>query len=303
MAIILGEHQYGKAENRIVRIVRDSPRHEIRDVNVSTCLRGRFDAAHLTGDQGAVLPTDTQKQTSYAFAKTVGLESLERYALALATHFTADVDPVDQARVELEEYAWERVSVGGEEHDFSWVRTGQEIRTVAVTVDADGSTWITGGLKDLVVLKSSGSEFHGFLTDEYTVLEPTSDRIMATSLVAGWRFDADALDAATFDFDAAYGAIKRALVETFASFHSLALQQTLYQMGKAAIEAVPALVEVRLSAPNKHHFAYDLARFGIENHNEVFHADDRPYGLIQAAVTVDGAPAAGPAWRQYSGLA
>lgn len=299
MAIILGDHQYGKAENRIVRIVRDSPRHEIRDVNVSSCLRGQFDEAHLTGDQGAVLPTDTQKQTAYAFAKTVGLTSLERYAHALASHFVHDVEPVDQARVELEEFAWERVSVGGAEHDFSWVRSGQEVRTVAVTVE-DGGLWVTGGLKDLVVLKSSGSEFHGFLEDEYTVLEPTSDRIMATSLVARWRFGD--VDVATFDFDECYAEIKAALVETFAGFHSLALQQTLYEMGKAALEAVPELVEVRLSAPNKHHFTYDLARFGIANDNEVFHADDRPYGLIQASVTRDDAPAAGPAWQQYSGL-
>ena len=34
--IILGDNQYGKAENRVVRIVRDTPRHEIRDLNVST---------------------------------------------------------------------------------------------------------------------------------------------------------------------------------------------------------------------------------------------------------------------------
>ncbi|WP_062386154.1 factor-independent urate hydroxylase [Demequina iriomotensis] len=297
--IILGDHQYGKAENRIVRIVRDTPRHEIRDVNVSSCLRGRFDEAHLTGDQGAVLPTDTQKQTSYAFAKTLGLASLERYAHALAAHFVDDVEPVDQARVELEEFAWERVSVGGTEHDFSWVRSGQEVRTVSVTVE-DGGLWITGGLKDLVVLKSSGSEFHGFLKDEYTVLEPTSDRIMATSLVARWRFGD--VDVETFDFDEAYAEIKAALVETFAGFHSLALQQTLYEMGKAALEAVPELVEVRLSAPNKHHFAYNLAPFGISNENEVFHADDRPYGLIQASVTRDDAPPAGPAWVGYSGL-
>lgn len=303
MAIVLGDHQYGKAENRVVRIVRDSPRHEIRDVNVSSCLRGRFDDAHLTGDQATVLPTDTQKQTIYAYAKTVGLTSLERYAYALATHFVDDVEPVDQARLELEEFAWDRVSVEGSEHDFTWVRNGQEVRLVSVTTEGTPDarrTWITGGLKDLTILKSSGSEFHGFLEDEYTVLEPTSDRIMATSLEARWRFGS--VDVATFDFDAAYAAIKTALVETFASHHSLALQQTLVEMGKAALEAVPELVEVRLIAPNKHHFAYDLARFGIENANEVFHADDRPYGLIQASVTRDDAPDAGPAWLQYSGL-
>jgi urate oxidase len=58
--IILGKNQYGKAENRVVRIYRDTPRHEIHDVNVSTCLRGDFSAAHLSGDQSEVLPTDTQ---------------------------------------------------------------------------------------------------------------------------------------------------------------------------------------------------------------------------------------------------
>jgi urate oxidase len=182
------------------------------------------------------------------------------------------------------------------------VRSGQEVRIASVTVEAPdgehgGGVWVTGGLKDLVILKSTGSEFHGFLKDEFTVLEPTSDRIMATSLVAKWRFAGTPAD-----WDATYATIKTALVETFATHHSLALQQTLFEMGKAALEAVPELVEVRLSAPNKHHFLYNLAQFGISNDNEVFHADDRPYGLIQASVIRDDAPPAGPAWDTYSGL-
>ena len=66
-AIILGRNQYGKAENRVVRVYRDVARHEIHDVNVSSCLRGDFSDAHLTGDQAKVLTTDAQKQTAYAF--------------------------------------------------------------------------------------------------------------------------------------------------------------------------------------------------------------------------------------------
>ena len=47
MGIALGPNQYGKAENRVVRIYRDTARHEIRDLNVSTSLRGDFtDGAH-----------------------------------------------------------------------------------------------------------------------------------------------------------------------------------------------------------------------------------------------------------------
>lgn len=300
MAIVLGDHQYGKAENRVVRIYRDSPRHEIHDVNVSTALRGDFAAAHLTGDQSSVLPTDTQKQTAYSFAKEKGLVSIEDYGLELARHFVDDVPPVEAARIEIEEYAWERALVDGAEHDHTWVRKGQEVRTASVTVEGTGDeqrTWITGGLKDLVILKSTGSEFHGFYEDEYTVLQPTTDRVMATSLVAKWRFTTTEAD-----WNEVYAGVKAILVKQFAVVHSLALQQTLFEMGKAVLEAYDVIAEVRLSAPNKHHFLYDLSRFGVSNDNEVFHADDRPYGLIQASVIRDDAPDAGPAWHQYSGL-
>lgn len=301
MGIVLGTNQYGKAENRIVRLYRDTPRHEIHDVNVSTALRGDFSLAHTAGDQGAVLPTDTQKQTAYAFAKEKGLLSIEDYGLTLARHFVTDVEPVQGARVEIEEFAWERAVVEGREHDHTWVRKGQEVRTASVTVEGTGpdeQVWVTGGLKDMVILKSTGSEFAGFLTDPYTVLQPTHDRVMATSLVARWRFT----EHTGVDWEATYTGIKQLLVARFASVHSLALQQTLFEMGRAVLEAYPFLAEVRLSAPNKHHFLYDLSPFGLENPGEVFHADDRPYGLIQAQVTRDDAPDGGPAWYGYTGL-
>jgi urate oxidase len=296
MAIVLGPNRYGKAENRVVRIYRETPRHEIRDLNVSTALRGRFAAAHTVGDQADVLPTDSQKQTVYAYAKEKAWGSIEEYGLVLARHFVEDIEPVDSARVEIEQFAWERVTVDGAEHDHTWVRRGPEVRTAAVTVDGQ-RTWVVGGIKDLTILKSTGSEFHGFMQDSYTVLEPTTDRVMATSLDAGWRFST--LDV---DWESTYATVRRVFVETFATLHSLALQQTLYAMGRAALEACPYLAEVRLSAPNKHHFLYDLARFGIENNGEVFHADDRPYGLIQATVVHDDAEDAGPAWDSYTGL-
>lgn len=298
-AIILGRNQYGKAENRVVRVYRDVARHEIHDVNVSSCLRGDFSDAHLTGDQAKVLTTDAQKQTAYAFAKEVGLETIEDYGLALARHYARDVEAVDEARIEIDEYAWERAVVDGREHDHTWVRKGQEVRTAAITVNTDGE-WVVGGLKDLVILKSTGSEFAGFYEDRYTVLEPTLDRVMATSLVAQWRF-AQSDGAWNIAWDDVYAGVKEQLVKQFAVVQSKALQQTLFEMGKAVLEAYEFIVEVRLSAPNKHHFVYDLSPFGLENNKEVFHADDRPYGLIQTTVTRDDAPPQGPAWDAYQG--
>jgi urate oxidase len=276
-----------------VRVYRDNERHEIRDLNVSTLLRGDFADAHTRGDQASVLPTDSQKNTCFAFAKEKGVGEIEDYALDLARHFVNDIEPVTAARVEVEEYRWERVSVAGQPHPHAFVRAGQEVRTTAVTVSR-GRSWIVSGLKDLVVLKSTGSEFAGFLTDRYTTLAETHDRILATSLTASWRYNPR--PPRPKSWDEAHAQIRQILLERFAEVHSLALQQSLWEMGQAVLKARDDVAEIRLSAPNRHHFLADLAPFGLDNPGEVFHAADRPYGLIQCAVLRDDAPDPGPAW-------
>jgi len=295
MTARLHAHQYGKAETRVVRIVRDSPRHQIRDLNVSTALRGDFEAAYLQGDQSAVLPTDTQKNMAFVFAKSHGVASPEEFATLLGRHFVDHVAPVSGARVDIQEYAWVRAVVDGAEHDHTWIRSGQEVRTASVTTDESGVT-VIAGLRDLTVLKSTASEFRGFLRDEFTTLVDADDRVLATSLTVQWRYDGSDLD-----YDASYAAVRAVILSTFASEHSLALQQTLWQMGEAVLDAVPQIVEVRIAAPNKHHFLADLSPFGMPNPGEVFYAADRPYGLIEAVVVRDDAPDAGDAWTRSVG--
>ena len=300
MAITLGPNQYGKAENRVVRIVRDTARHQIRDLNVSSALRGRFEDAHVTGDQRDVLPTDTQKNTVFALAEKVGVASIEEFALTLGDHFIAQTPAADGARIAIQEYAWDRIPVDGAGHDHSFVRTGGGVRTTVVNIDGSGAgrrAHVVSGIDDLTLLKSTGSEFAGFLEDEYTTLAETTDRILATSLVARWRYDSTDVD-----WDKSYDAIKGLLLERFATIHSYALQQTLYGMGAAVLEQHPEVAEIKFSAPNKHHFLVDLSPFGLDNPGEVFHAADRPYGLIEACVVRDDASDAGSAWHGVPGL-
>ncbi|HEY7176839.1 MAG TPA: urate oxidase, partial [Micromonosporaceae bacterium] len=295
MAISLGANQYGKAENRVVRVYRDTARHEIVDLNVSTSLRGDFSAAHAVGDQADVLPTDTQKNTAFAYAKQHGVTSPEDYAIALGRRFLDAAPRAESAQIRVEQYPWDRIPVAGSGHDHAFVRRGGAVRTTVVTVRGRGSdeqVWVVSGVQDLVLLKSTGSEFKGFLKDAYTTLQETDDRIMATSLVARWRYQhADGVD-----WNKSYDAIQASLLETFASTYSRALQETLYLMGKQVLETNEDVAEIRFSAPNKHHFLVDLAPFGLENNGEVFIAADRPYGLIEAVVERDDAADAGDAW-------
>ncbi|HEV2796069.1 MAG TPA: urate oxidase, partial [Nocardioides sp.] len=265
MGIVLGPNRYGKAESRVVRIVRDTPRHEIRDLNVSTSLRGDFAAAHTHGDQSQVLPTDTQKNTAFAFAKCHGVHSPEDYALALAGRLLEATPAASGATVRVEEYAWDRLEVDGSGHDHAFVRRGGEVRTTTVDVTAAGGE-VVSGLQDLVVLKSTGSEFKDFLRDEYTTLPDADDRILATALRADWRF----VTGRDEDWNATYDAVRTLLLATFATTYSRALQETLYAMGRAVLEAHDEIAEISFAAPNKHHFLVDLAPFGLENPGEVF---------------------------------
>ncbi|MFC5175979.1 factor-independent urate hydroxylase [Nocardioides taihuensis] len=284
MGIVLGANRYGKAESRVVRVVRDTPRHVIRDLTVTTLLTGDFAATHTDGDNRDVLPTDTQKNTAFAWAKEHGVTSPEDYALALGDRLLAATPAATAARVLVDEHAWERIDVDGTGHDHAFVRRGQGVRTVEVVVGDDWPS-VVSGLRDLVVLKTTGSEFRGFLVDEYTTLPEADDRILATSLTAGWRWTGG--EEPDGGWDAAYDRVRALLLGTFATSYSKALQQTLFAMGAAVLEAEPAIVEVSFSAPNKHHHLVDLAPFGIENDGEVFVAADRPYGLIEATVVRD----------------
>ena len=297
--IILGPNQYGKAEVRVVKISRDTQRHEIEDLNVTSQLRGDFAAAHLTGDNSHVVATDTQKNTIYAFARE-GIGSPEAFLLRLGEHFTSGFDWVSGGRWEAESYRWDRIQAHGADHDHSFVRSGQEVRT-AVLVRDGAERHLLAGLKDLTVLKSTQSGFAGFPRDRYTTLPETAERILATDVSARWRFRTGT-DFGSLDFNKSYGDVKALLLEAFTEKYSHALQQTLFDMGAKVLEAHGEIDEIRFSMPNKHHFLVDLSPFGLDNPNEVFFAADRPYGLIEATVQREDAVPAEAAWSGIAGF-
>src|SRR5688572_24434747 len=225
MAIVLGPNQYGKAEVRVVAVDRSSPRHTLVDLNVSSSLRGDFTAAHTAGDNAHVLATDTQKNTVFAFARD-GVGSPEAFALRLARHFAGAYPWISGARVAVDSFGWDRIAVGGRPHEHAFRRDGGEVRTAVVTVDGDRAH-VLAGLRDLVVLKTTGSEFWGFPRDRYTTLAETRDRILATAVTARWRYADLEVDLDAMPFDETFAGVRNVLLETFASTHSLALQQSL----------------------------------------------------------------------------
>jgi urate oxidase len=267
-------------------------------------LSGDLEDTHLTGSNAKVLPTDTQKNTVYAFAQKFPAMEPETFGLTLCEHFLDTQTHVSRAEVRLEQFMWERINVNGKPHPRAFQKNSSMKRIARVVVErsANGEkvAHVSSGLEDLVVLKTSDSEFTGFIKDKYTTLPEATDRIMATQVSAKWRHDSyDYAAIKGKDFGKSFTQAMETMVAVFADHYSLSLQQTLFEMGKATITQQPEISAVRFSLPNKHHFLVDLTPFGQKNDNEVYFAADRPYGLIEAVVTRDDASDAGFTWPAW----
>lgn len=277
----LSHNAYGKSQNRLVRIVRDTDRHEIRDVTVNVRLWGEFDHVYLEGSNHEIPATDTMKNTIFALGKThFSTGSIEDFGKALARHYVETSPRVHRARVHLTEHPWVRLpeDAAGSDHSFYRGSSGDHVAWVDYDGDADAFT-VKAGLADLFVLKSTASGFIGFERTEFTTLAETDDRILATVIEAEWRYGDD-----VSDYQESWEAARDLIVRRFADHYSDSVQQGIYNMGTAVLEARPEVLEVTIELPNKHHIVVDLDQFGIENHNEVFIVTQDPFGLITGTV-------------------
>jgi urate oxidase len=275
---MLAQSSYGKSRVRLVQLLRRGDRHDLRDLTVSIRFEGEFDESYTDGDNRAVLPTDTMKNTVYALAARDPVRQPETFGLTLARHFLHRNPRLRRVRVDLTEHLWGRIARGEREHGHAFVRTGPETRTAAVNVHRKRTT-VGAGIADLVILKSANSAFAGFPRDEYTTLPETRDRLLATSLTATWRYsDTD------IDFGSAWHGIRATLLDVFAEHQSESVQHTLYAMGQTVLDTISDVTAIRLVMPNRHHLPVDLSRFGLENRNEIFVATEEPHGLIEATL-------------------
>lgn len=276
--IVLGPTSYGKSAVRLLKVSREANGHYIHDLSIDISLEGDFTAAYTGDDNQALLATDTMRNVVYALAKQHPLDSIEAFALVLARHFLAAGPTVERARVRVSEYPWHRIQSLGVAHPHSFVRDAGE-HTALVVVGAN-ELEITAGVDNLLILKTTASGWQNFHRDEYTTLPDSDERILATMLTASWSYGARH----DLDFTGLWAPIRDRILETFTDHYSPSVQNTLYRMGRAVLESFPEVQRVRLTLPNKHHLLVDLAPFGLENRNEIFHVTSEPYGLIEGVV-------------------
>lgn len=277
MGTALGANRYGKSGVHLVVVDRDASQHTITDFQIDIRLEGDFEAAHVHGDNSAVVPTDTMRGTVFAFARTQPVGAPEDFGLRLARHFVATVPSVSAATVRLRATPW--VPIGG--HRSAFLADASIVRTAEVRVNDDGAQ-VTGGITDLKIFKTADSAFSSFHTDDFTTLPETEDRMMATVMTADWRYDDDA------EWDDSATAVRDILLTTFADHDSASVQHTLYAMGQAVLAQRPEITDIHLLLPNVHHLLADLSPYGLDNPNRVFVATSEPFGVIEATVVRGG---------------
>jgi urate oxidase len=280
MAKLIGQ-RYGKAQVRVMKILRDGPVHSLLEIEVCALLAGDFETSYTAGDNSKVVPTDTIKNTINILAKQHLAGDLERFAALLGEHFLRRYPQVAEATIEISERSWNRLEIDGEPHPHAF-QAGSEARRFTRAICRAGSSELSAGIRDLVILKSTGSGFEGYPKCESTTLAETADRILATSFRATWHFAA-----VPESYRATDQAILAAMFRVFAQNFSPSAQTTLFQMGEAVLEVSAEISRIDLAMPNKHCLLLNLTPFGLKNENEVFVPTEEPFGLIEASVARD----------------
>jgi len=277
--IALAENRYGKSRVRLVQVKRNSSRHEFREWTLQVLLEGDFASCFEDGDNSKILPTDTMKNTVYSLARNSAAECMEEFAQELAEFLARRNPQVSRAEVSISQKKWEHLNAGGKLHLTTFVQSSGECQTTTVTRTEQGTVSVRSGLENLVIMKTSGSGFEGYIRDPLTTLPEMKDRLFGAAVKANWNYSSS---------QPAYSLlrtkIRETLLATFAGHESKSVQHTLHAMARAVLEGVPEVEDIEIAMPNKHCLLVDLSRFGQDNPNEIFVPIDEPHGYIEARV-------------------
>jgi urate oxidase len=272
---------YGKDNVRVMRIDRSADRHEVRELTVRAMLTGNFDAAFTQADNSTSVATDTVKNIVNVVARENLSLGTELFCAAVTRKLLDSYPEVDSATVTAHETKWVRLLVDGKPHDHSFLldSNGKPFAKVVATRD---KVTTESGISAFTFMKSTQSGWEHYIHDRFTTIPETHDRMAATAMDASWHWKS-----APSDYDAANAEILSTLLKVFATTYSASVQDSLYRMGMAALEAVPELADISMACPNKHYILLSLSAFGLENNNQVFVATDDPHGQIECTVGRD----------------
>jgi urate oxidase len=271
-------NRYGKGKVRIMRIHRDGERQEVHQLSIKAMLEGDFARAYTSGDNSTSVATDTIKNIVNVVARENPALPTEAFCEVLAKRYLDTYPQISSVSITAHETKWARLAIAGQEHPHSFVLDSNGKPFVELAATRSGAT-LTSGIDSFTFMKSTQSGWENYVMDRYTTIQPTHDRMCATSMLASWKWSAKPAN-----YPAANQTILDKLIEVFATTYSPSVQDSLYRMGEAALAAVPEISEISMACPNIHYILMNFAFVGVDNKNEVFLPTDEPHGQIECTV-------------------
>jgi urate oxidase len=293
----LSAARYGKDNVRVYKVERDEATntHTVYEMTVCVLLEGEIDTSYTEADNSVVVATDSMKNTTYILAKQNPVHPPELFASTLGTHFVNKYKHIHAAHISIVQHRWTRMTIDGKPHPHSFFRDSNEKRVVQADIYEGKGIEVRSGISDLLVLKSTGSEFHHFVRDDFTTLPDVYDRILSTSVDAGWKWSTfpslDVVKTEAARFDDTWSKAREITFRLFALEESPSVQNTMYKMCQEILAAQPLVEAVDYSLPNKHYFEINLSwHHGLKNTGkdaEVYAPQSDPNGLIKCTVSRD----------------
>jgi urate oxidase len=271
---------YGKTSVPVMKVVHKEPTHEVWEFMVDVAVESpELEQSYTQADNSPIVATDTMKNLVNYLSFSYDFASLEDLALHIAHSLRKRYDHLPRWTVRIEGAAWRHLAPGGKEQPISFARTGPETSFTTAVVDADKDS-LRSGIRELLVLKTTGSAFSDFLRDEFTTLPETRDRMLATSITAEWKIPHFGVEYARVN-----DSVRDTILRVFSELESESVQHLAYETATAVLATVGEVEEISLRLPNKHYFLMDLSHFGVENTHTLYLPTTVPHGDIHLTVT------------------
>lgn len=275
---MLTNHSYGASRIRLLKRVRRGDRHDLRDVVVAVRLEGALEEAFTRGDNELLLPADSLKNTVHAVARETSFREIEELALTLAEHVMSHQPQLGLVRVDVSEVPWQRVAVGGRAQGQAFTGGDGHRRTVTVTSNGQQVS-VVAGLERLLVMKTGGAAFEGFLRDQHTTLEESDDRILAAYLDAHWSYSS-----ADVAFGPSWQGVRQLLLEAFVGEPSRSAEHTAHAMAELVLSSYVDIADVTVKLRQRMLPLIELSPFGLDNPHLVFQPQEAPEEVAEATV-------------------
>jgi urate oxidase len=249
-----------------------------------------FMSAYTQGDNRLVVATDTMKNFIHRESLAFTGATLEEWLTFVGRRFLETYPHMERLRVLGAEIPFEPALVpapegdGFEASDVLFQRGHGDHSTARIELDRtpEGEirvTDVSGGRRELQLIKLTGSAFADFARDDYTTLPERRDRPLHIHLDVGWRYGMP--ESALTSDHASYVAgdqVADLVAAVFHRFVSLSIQHLVNEIGQQMLERWPQLVEVSFEAENR---LWDTAVVSEEDERVKVYCDPRPpYGRI-----------------------